>query len=268
MRGPAVFDGDLLRATLTDPGAGQLFVSFRQRIGQPGGFEDKAPARFFIRKGFAHLHIQSRWNDWFINAETEALDAALARLAARYDRRVAMGFSMGGYGALRFARALSLDAALAISPQFSISPKHVRFDRRYRTESRGWDAGLGDLTCRGSGLAGAVLFDPFKRNDLGNALLIAEAFPQMRLARLGCGGHPATRPLVQAGDFNWLRGQLLSGTPDSAAVVQRHRKARKNSDSYWRHLADLAQRHGRKALADRVLLRSELLSRGAGDSGT
>ncbi|MEC3861999.1 alpha/beta hydrolase [Mesobacterium sp. TK19101] len=263
-----IFDGELLRATLTDPGAGQLFVSFRQRIGQPGGFEHKAPIQFFLRRGFAHLHIQSRWNDWFINAETEALEAALAELAARYDRRVAMGFSMGGYGVLRFARALSLNAALAISPQYSIAKQHVRFDRRYHKESRGWDAELGDLSARGSELAGAILFDPFKRNDLFNALLIAGVFPHMRLARLGCGGHPASRPLMQAGDFNWLRGRLLSGTPDSAAIVRRHRKARKNSESYWRHLAELARRHGRKSLADRVLLQAAQLSQGTDDSGS
>ncbi|GAA4225266.1 hypothetical protein GGQ68_003390 [Sagittula marina] len=38
-----------------------------------------------LRAGFAHLHLQSRENDWFINADTEALEEQLAHFVSRYD---------------------------------------------------------------------------------------------------------------------------------------------------------------------------------------
>ena len=117
MRAERVFDGALLRADLFKGDRRRLFVSFRQRVGAPGTFEDARPVRAYTAKGYAHLHIQSRWNDWFVNAETPALEAALRALAPRYLRAVALGFSMGGYGALRFSSVLGLAQVIAVAGQ-------------------------------------------------------------------------------------------------------------------------------------------------------
>ncbi len=260
MKPHLLFDGTALRATVFRPRRRKLFVSFRQRIGDPGQFDAAAPVMGFTRRGFAHLHLQSRDNDWFINPETEALEATLGAFTEGYDEVVAMGFSMGGYGALRFARALHLSRLLAISPQVSIDPALVPFDRRYRAEARGWDTRLGDLGTRGSGVTGFVLVDPFKPLDLGHGRMICEIFPNLVLVRLPCGGHPATRAIRQGGRFDWLKTALAEDSLQGPDITLAHRAVRHKSESYWRHLTAVARSHGHRPLAQSAMARAEQLT--------
>ena len=58
-----------------------------------------------------------------------------ARAAVPEGARVmTYGSSMGGYAALRFARALRADAILALSPQYSIDPAVVPWEDRWRQD--------------------------------------------------------------------------------------------------------------------------------------
>ena len=270
MRAHPVLHGDLLRADLFNPDARQLFVTFRQRLAQPGAFDTPQPVKSFVRAGYAHLHLQSRWNDWYINAETPALDAALREASAPYDRVVGMGFSMGGYAALRFSAALRLEQLIAVSPQFSLSPRVLPQDTRYRDCAAGYDDALGDLAAHGrADLAGALLFDPFKRMDLLNARRIQSAFPRVELCRLAGSGHPASRVLREAGRFAALQRQLLQGAVEAREIRALHRASRRDSPLYWTQLAEIAARHGRGALARRARAQAHKLGRGvqAGEGG-
>lgn len=245
-----VFDGAHLRATLFNPDAPDLFVSLRQRIDEDGAFDAPAPVRTFTDHGFAHLHLQTRTNDWFVNGDTPGLDAALAKLAPRYESVRGIGFSMGGYGLLRFARALRLGQALLVSPQVSIHPDVVPWDRRYRQHAAGFDRALGDLARHGlPDLRGLVIFDPFRPLDRRNAEMIGALHPKMRAARLGCGGHPATRVIRSGGRFGALQRMLRKGWLGPGRVTALHRGLRASSPVYWRHLAGQAERSGRPALA-------------------
>jgi hypothetical protein len=95
MKPQRLFDGASLRADLFNGSAQRLFVSFRQRVGVPGSFSDATPVRNFTGNGFAHLYLQSKHNDWYVNSETEALESVLEGHCTRYTDAVAMGFSMG-----------------------------------------------------------------------------------------------------------------------------------------------------------------------------
>lgn len=249
MKPHLLFDGTQLRATLFRPRRRKLFVSFRQRVGHAGACDEAQPVMGFTRRGYAHLHIQSRDNDWFINGETEAFESVLQQFSARFDEVVAMGFSMGGYGALRFARVLHLSRVMAISPQVSIDPALVPFDRRYRAEARGWDTDLGDMTTRGTAVQGVVLVDPFKPLDLGHGRMVCEIFPNLHLVKLPCGGHPATRTIRQGGRFDWLKTALAEDTLNPRDITRAHRDVRRKSESYWRHLSVVAKGHGHQDLA-------------------
>jgi hypothetical protein len=103
-----VFDGDLLRAVLIRGRSERLVVTFDYRRDGREGFSADTHSTSFARQGFSQLAIKTRANDWFVNAETPALEAAVERVARTHARVQALGFSMGGYGALRFARALGL----------------------------------------------------------------------------------------------------------------------------------------------------------------
>ncbi|EIE52634.1 hypothetical protein AL036_03675 [Salipiger aestuarii] len=252
MKATRVFDGALLRADLFKGDRRRLFVSFRQRVGTQGQFEEARPVRSFTSHGYAHLHIQSLWNDWFINGETSAMEIALRALAPRYRRVVAMGFSMGGYGAFRFSGVLGVAQVIAIAPQVSIHPEVVPFDTRYRDESSGFDQAAGNLARHANrDMAGIVLCDPFVSNDLAHARLAQGLFQGLRICRLAGGGHPPTRVLRQAGSLPDLQAQLLHGGPDAAQVIALHRMGRRCSPSYHAHMARVARRRDRPALADR-----------------
>lgn len=260
MKSDRVFDGGLIRAELFNPDGAQLFVSFRQRLGEPGSFDTPRPVRSFTSQGMAHLHLQARWNDWYINGETEALETALRALTARFDRVVAMGFSMGGYAALRFAAALRLDQLIAVSPQYSIARDHVPFDRRYRDCAGGFVPDLGDLAPRGTPVGGVILADPFRPLDLRNAELICAAFPGLRIARLAGGGHPASRVIREGGRFAKLQAQLTKPRVPLRRITMIHRNSRRDSPRYWRHLAAQARKSGRLALAERAEARGAALT--------
>ncbi|MEQ5871292.1 alpha/beta hydrolase [Sagittula sp. NFXS13] len=262
MKPHAVFEGACLRATAFRPRRRKLLATFRQRVGQPGQFDDARSVMGFLRAGFSHLHLQSRENDWFINSDTEALEEQLAHFVSRYEEVVAMGFSMGGYGALRFASVLKVQRMLAISPQVSIDRSLVAWDKRYRAEARGWDGCLGALAGRGTNVRGAVLVDPFKPLDLRHGRMICELYPHLTLVMLPNGGHPATRAMREDGRFDWLKTELAGGLPDPRAIGQMHRAVRHRSESYWQHLAQQARWRDREALAVRANTRAQAMSQG------
>ena len=245
-----LFDGTHLRATLFNRHAPRLIVTFRQRVSQPGSFGDAKPVQSFVRHDHAHLHIQSLRNDWYINPETLALGRALRRLTSGYGRVSAIGFSMGGYAALRFSKPLRLRHLIAVSPQFSISPRVLPGDTRYHDCAGGFDDDLGRLEDNARrGLQGAILCDPFKPMDVMNAEMIQLVFPRLRICRLGGGGHPASRVLREGGHFGDLQKLLLSGEVNPAEIIALHRSSRRESEHYWTHLIQIAARRNRPALA-------------------
>ncbi|MBW7921850.1 MAG: alpha/beta hydrolase [Rubellimicrobium sp.] len=239
-----VFAGDHLRAAIS-PGDGRgelLMVTFDFRRGNRQGFSEANFSSSFARLGHAQLSITSRANDWFINDDTEALEAALAPVAARFARVHALGYSMGGYGAFRFARTLRLRHVVAVSPQATIAPGAVRGDTRYADEARSFDPVLGDLASRGdSGLGGTILVDPFLRADLAHARLIARAFPAVRIMPLPFAGHPASRVIAGAGRI-WLLQRAAVRGGGRQAIRAAHREARRESAHYWTHFARTAAR--------------------------
>jgi hypothetical protein len=281
-----IFDGDLLRARLwlPDVHSTALYVTFRHWLPDPGQFSDGGRVHRALARGLAHLHVQSRWNDWFLNAETVELAAALTRLRSRFRTARALGFSMGGYAALRFSADLRLNHALIVSPQVSLSPDVMPEEDRY-PEAKGFDAALGDLARYSRpGLAGVIALDPFHRLDLIHARRIQTLLPGMALARLGFGGHPGTAALGaamgaalgaalgaapgaalgavpgQSGGFRTLQRISFSARPHAAQIIQLHRSLRHQSPRYWRERAEQTLRRGRLAAAEAAISRAEALA--------
>lgn len=244
-----VFDGAHLRALYCPRGHRQLMVTFDHWMRDKAGWAAAAPSRSFDANGFDQLRIQSAENDWFINSDTPDLEAAIADVARKYHRVHAIGYSMGGYGAFRFAGALRLDQILAVSPQYSIHPDVVPFEKEYLTEAEGFDPVLGAL--RGAarpGLRGLILADSSYRVDLRHAGLIAADFAGVSVIRLGCAGHPATGVLQEGGrGFCVPRAAMTEGF-DAALIRDAHRASRRGSAMYWRRLAAQAERSGRVGL--------------------
>ncbi|MBP1805652.1 YqiA/YcfP family alpha/beta fold hydrolase [Rubellimicrobium aerolatum] len=253
-----VFDGDALRAVLLRGRSDRMIVTFDYRRDGRGGFSPDDHSTGFARQGFSQLAIKTRANDWFVNGETRALEAALA--GVRAGRAQALGFSMGGYGALRLAGALGLRQAVVVSPQ--VSPV-AAWDGRYRGEAGAWDERLGALSAM-PGLRGLLVFDPFVAEDLRHADAVSRLFPGLARVRLGFGGHPAIRVLRGAGGMRVVQEEAGARRTTGAAIRAAHRAARAGSRGWWLRLA--ARAEGRRpGLAARARDRAARLPERPGD---
>lgn len=258
-----IFDGDLLQARLwlPDRTTTALYVTFRHWLPEPGHFDDHGIVRRALTAGLAHLHIQTRWNDWFLNPETPALENALSVTRARFRTARALGFSMGGYAALRFSKALRLNQVLLVSPQVSL---HLPGEDRYPEAAR-FDPLAGDLATHARrDLRGVVAFAPFHRLDALHARQIITLLPGICAAKLPFGGHPGTAAIGQAGGFRALQRLSLSARLAARDVVALHRRTRADSARYWRERADRLLRHDRLTAAAFALDRAEALTRDPG----
>lgn len=238
MKPQVVFDGRHLRAVLLPGVRDRLIVTFDYRLIGRAEFTADTHSSTFARGGFAQLSIKTRSNDWFINPDTRALEQALGPVGAGFAHVGLLGYSMGGYGALRFARALGAQTAVLVSPQFSIAPDVVPFEQRYPTEGLRFDPVRGDLSASAlPGLRGLIVVDPFVAADLAHARMIQAQFPGLGLARLGFGGHPAIRVIRGAGKMWAIHREATSLAPKRALLCREHRLARRGAAGYWRRLA-------------------------------
>jgi hypothetical protein len=236
-----VFDGEHLRAILWPGRRDRLIVTFDYRMDGKTTFTPDAHLTTFYRLGYPQLSIKSARNDWFVNPDTNALAKALSNLPGRFARVQMLGFSMGGYGALRFAGALDARSAVIVSPQVSISPSVAPFDSRYVAYADGFDPVIGDLSrCSAPRLRGLIVIDPFVRADLEHARRIKALFPGLSIVRLNFGGHPAIRVLRGAGAIPAIQREAMVPRAKAAGIIEAHRAARAQSPGYWSRLAATA----------------------------
>lgn len=262
--GPSlVFAGDHLRAALWSRpgGAGRLMVTFDHRKPEREGFGPLKPSETLRNAGIAQLSISTTRNDWFINPDTLALAGALARLAPDFTDVGMIGYSMGGYGALRFAAAIGAGHVVAISPQVSLHPAVVPFERRFRPEARDFDPVLGALAPHAMpSLKGVLVVDPFMPADRAHARAIRALFPGLTTAPLAFAGHPASQVMRDRGAQGVLIREAMSPFPSAAAITAAHRASRRLSPRYWQRLALCAGRR-RPALAALARDRAAALER-------
>lgn len=242
--GVTIFAGAHLRATLFAPGQARLAVFFDHLDRQRRGFSGVAASRSFGRRAFSQLVVQTARNDWYLNAELAPLMRALEPVCAEYESVTGIGFSMGGFAALRLSQSLRLSRVLLVSAQVTPFSDRAPFDTRYRRFAAAMLPAL-DLQREdiAPGLQGLALFDPFHRSkDRDHARAIAALAPGVRPVALPFGGHPATGLIRRAGLWWQLQRLVAEDRLEPAAIVGLRRKARAGSLDYARHLADALER--------------------------
>ena len=249
-----IFSDTRLRATLFAADADKLVVTFDNRKLGKTDFEHRDPARNFLSANFAQLHIATKVNDWFVNASTGALEAELVKLRGRYSTVRAIGFSMGGYGALRFSGALGIQEVALISPQISIERAVAPFETRYKREARRFDGQIGAHATANTDLGGIICYDPFHKLDTAHAAQIAAAFPRIKRVPMAFGQHPATGILRERKATGKVLRQVVQGF-DAQALKADHRAACRATALYWERLAARAT-PGHRDLADMAAQRA------------
>ena len=195
-----------------------LFVTFVNWRKEPQLTDPGFGQSFFLKRGIPAVHVVTAGNNWFQSAEMVGALAACRRVMSWHARTVTYGSSMGGYGALLFSGLLEPDAAVAISPQFSI--------RRGVVEDRRW-AGLAsqlpfvfdDMALGISAAAAKSLF-----YDPGNAdAEHADRFRQLgvRCHALPFSGHPSGELLHRLGLLARLQQELAEDPGRDLAHIPR-----------------------------------------------
>lgn len=160
---------------------------------------------------------------------------------------VAYGHSMGGYGAVKYARAFHASCVIAFGPQYSIDPADLDGrDPRYRSYFR---AALHEgmrIAANDAVPNTYVFYDPFYAADAYNAERIAEV-TGCTLIPVYCTGHDCIQPFAGTAVVKELIDRCLAAdVPGLRALANRLRRA------HWarkQHLAiHLLRRHPRWAL--------------------
>ncbi len=220
------------------------FITFHSftddpRLERPGFGES------FLRKlGIDAVHVINRTNQWYLYEETpRALEAIRQRLS-NYRKRITYGSSMGGYAAIRFAEALGVETAIAISPQYSISRKIGPYDKRWRQLAKRVKR-IADETPHGSSkVRPIVFFDPYDF-DSEHFRWIAEAYPLAQGMPLPHTGHPSGAFLSETGLLRPVILATFRDYLDSQALLIAAKQRRRKSGQYLFTLARrLAPWHG------------------------
>ena len=244
---PVLFDGRHLQL-IHHPGPAPLTLLTFDIMHARANGRNAFARKLCDRNGFNLLGIVPKHPCWYPAAEMAQI-AQLCRSRAR-GSTIAYGASMGGYGALRWGKALGADHILACSPQMTIDPAVTGDrDKRYgayfsadlHRDMQVWPGHL---------LPGSVvLYDPHFGPDRFHAGLLA-AMPGLTAIPLPHMAH-GTAACV-SGSVNALAifQHLMAG--EMAALRRRVLARRKFSDSYRLELAATALRHRRPTWAERI----------------
>lgn len=197
-----VFESDTLRASLAGRRHPDLIVTFDNWQWRKSRFTKPRAGAHFLKAGFAHLHLSTRANDWFLTPDTPACLDMLRELAEGYRRRAALSFSMGGYGAILLSRDIAFQQMLFFSPQTAFSPDLPPYDDRFHADPSDPDfAALVHETVLAAEPVGGdvvVAFDPSAKMDRAHARAMKLYFKAPRFVELEGAGHPASQYLTQA----------------------------------------------------------------------
>jgi tetratricopeptide (TPR) repeat protein len=141
---------------------------------------------------------------------------------------------MGGFAALRYGASCGATAGLALSPQYSVDPVVVPFDRR-------WAEDVARIAFRDDDLLPAlteqyIVFDPADAHDREHFKLFA-ARSSTKGVPVPYGGHPVGSYLTETGMMQPLLEQIESGAFDNRAYARELRARRRRSGHYFYILA-------------------------------
>ncbi|MBR0672249.1 tetratricopeptide repeat protein [Neoroseomonas soli] len=210
----------------------------------PGRIEAMAPDEWWghglaARLGWTTLSFSTDAQDWYpAEPMSELLPEAVA---AGGPASVTYGFSMGGYAALKYARALGAKATLALSPQYSIDPADVPEDAR--SQQFFDNARHVGMAVRAEDLAPTAImaFDPFDREDGAHAALLAR-LPGLHAAPLRHAGHATPTVLVESRSARHVLMAALAEDP--ALALATLREARRASPTLLSALALALEQRG------------------------
>ncbi|APX11797.1 hypothetical protein [Tateyamaria omphalii] len=207
-------------AMFFDRGPARLVVTFDNLVSPNAPLPHYPWAYSFVeRMGASHLGlIMSGPEDWFRHEDVLDFFDILQDdgFFSRFGEVVFYGSSMGGYGALTFARAAPGCRVVAFVPQTQLDPVVVPFETRYRQEhARGqwWGRYLDGVDGARAAAAVYVLYDPYFAPDAQHVARLDPA--NMVPMRLPWSTHQAGPVLRRSGQLAHVLESAFSGRLDA-----------------------------------------------------
>jgi pimeloyl-ACP methyl ester carboxylesterase len=209
---------------------------------------------FLTSRGIPGFYLHRAYNDWFQSADMMEMIVAIREAAAPFDELITYGSSMGGYGALRYASALGAKRAVAISPQYSIDPKKVPWEKRWRDEAALITFHHDDMTGAWNGADAYVIYDPVHAD--GRHVRQLETFGPIHRLPLPGSNHPSGWALNEMGVMQQTALNLFEGRSERSELRRLFHAYRRKSAFYYHSLSRRAVHYRHHPLARELALRA------------
>ncbi len=126
--------------------------------------------KFVVEEGHSFLAVKSQAMDWYRGHDLHAFFRGddFQNIARRHEKVIFYGSSMGAYAAIAFARVVPGAIALAMSPQSTLDPRIVPWERgRFQAGlASDWSGDFADAAeDTGGASAIFIVYDPFHPKD-------------------------------------------------------------------------------------------------------
>jgi hypothetical protein len=239
MTSEVIFENDELQVVWRQGLSDFLLITFGDLITPAEGsnFFAKGPA---TAADLSAVGFVAKTPNWY---RSDGMQAAIERvrpIGARFQSVVAYGGSMGGYGAIKYSRALQASEVIAFCPQWSIDPEECE------GQNPGWQdhlvPAMARMGIRADDVSGSVfvfsdMFDPL---DRFHCQKIQQARPETVIINVPRVGHHIT------GTF--------AGTQTLLALIE---ASRAHNIPALRHLSRMRRAESsirREAVLDRALI--------------
>lgn len=202
-----------------------------------GNPRESTAASLAGKYGINTISVACRAMDWWQYADLEAAEAAIARFARRFPRRILYGFSMGGYGALLCSARLEADTVLVCSPQAAMGPDCPPSETRWADDRARIAAELGfphdNLSERLSRTAEIiVVYDPLDV-DRDHVAMVEAVRPVTRIV-FPLAGHATLPIMARMGLSSRLVRAVVEGSfRREAFQAELHRVRRETGRIEW-----------------------------------
>ncbi len=165
--------------------------------------------------GIDIIHVIPRAADWYHYPDMDAcLDAVRPHVGPD---TIAYGSSMGAFVAARFSDRLGIRRALCFSPQYSIQPGIVPFERRWQDHAARIDF-LHDDSIAPHDATLWLFVAPEFPEEIEHVRMIAPSGPH-RIVPVPFSGHPFGTALLEAGVLGEIIAMFLDGREEAGALA-------------------------------------------------
>jgi len=225
-----IFEDEHIRAIFLPGDSNTLVLSFGDLITRASGLSINAE-KSLIKYQYNVIGVMPKQKSWFPQASMIELAKAISPILEGFKNIVGYGGSMGGYAAIKYAKALKMNRVVAMVPQYSIDPLEVE-DKRYTDF---YDAELNaDMRIQAQDIVAdceyIIVYDPYFENDKEHYLKIKPLIPQLHTLHLPYTGHDAIAVLANSA----LLHDFIEREYDQTYFYKQIREVKKNSKFYYR----------------------------------